>query len=108
MLINIDKDYFRGRLLFGGGFAFVSHLLVLYGSRNPALDHVMDAASSSWLQDHVSDFSHTLCSAMPPLRSLLLPRMNPMLLVSLVGFCAILLTNLLIEIRYDHFKTIKY
>ncbi|XP_059470542.1 zinc transporter 6-A-like [Neocloeon triangulifer] len=97
-----QPDIHTGRLLLGGGVAFGSHLLVLYGSRNPALEHVMGAASSSWLQDHVSDLSHTLCSAMPPLRSLLLPRINPMLLVSLAGFLSILLTNLLIEIRDYH------
>ncbi|KAF4524626.1 hypothetical protein B566_EDAN013877 [Ephemera danica] len=91
-----------GRLLLGGGLALTSHLIVLYGSNNPALDHVMSAAASSWLQEHVADLSQSLCSTLPLLRALLLPRVNPLLLVASTGAIAIFLTNMLIELRDYH------
>lgn len=43
--------------MIGTGVAFVSHLVVIYGCKNAALDHVIAASSSSWLQEHVSDIS---------------------------------------------------
>jgi zinc transporter 6 len=48
---------FRARLLIGTGVAFVSHIVIIYGYNNAALDHVIAASSSSWLQEHVSDIS---------------------------------------------------
>jgi zinc transporter 6 len=41
----------------GTGVAFVSHIVIIYGCNNTALDHVIAASSSSWLQEHVSDIS---------------------------------------------------
>lgn len=44
--------------MMGTGVAFMSHIVVIYGCNNAALDHVIAASSSSWLQEHVSDISH--------------------------------------------------
>ena len=46
-----------GRLLMGTVLALLFHLFVVYGVENPAFIHVIDASSSSWLQEHVSDMS---------------------------------------------------
>jgi zinc transporter 6 len=43
--------------MMGTGVAFVSQIVVIYGCNNAALDHVIAASSSSWLQEHVSDIS---------------------------------------------------
>jgi len=51
------NDIYRERLMIGTGVAFASHLVVIYGCKNAALDHVIAASSSSWLQEHVSDIS---------------------------------------------------
>lgn len=48
---------FRGRLLIGTVFAFFLHMFVTYSINNKAINHTVDASSSSWLQEHVSDMS---------------------------------------------------
>uniref|UniRef100_A0A8C2CLQ2 Solute carrier family 30 member 6 n=1 Tax=Cyprinus carpio TaxID=7962 RepID=A0A8C2CLQ2_CYPCA len=60
---------------------------------------VSGAASTSWLQEHVADLSRSLCGLVPALRSLLLPRMNPFVLINLAGACALGITYMLIEIN---------
>ena len=61
--------------------------------RNEPFNHVLTAASSSWLQvrispvyhslhfpclqEHAADFSHALCHVVPGLSRILLPRLNP-------------------------------
>nr|CAD7264183.1 unnamed protein product [Timema shepardi] len=137
-----------GRLMVGAGLAFTCHLVVTYGLRNAALDHVIAASSSSWLQEHVSDISQTLvfssglrtavlvsvlrllircgrrlanalvvssstaegggdrgfesriCSFVPALSHLLLPRVNPMILISFAGAVSIFISDLIIQLRY--------
>ncbi|XP_049834839.1 zinc transporter 6-A-like isoform X11 [Schistocerca gregaria] len=56
-LILEQTQIHTGRLLVGMGLAFLTHLLVIYGVSNAALEHVIAASSSSWLQEHVSDIS---------------------------------------------------
>uniref|UniRef100_A0A915HKA3 Zinc transporter 6 n=1 Tax=Romanomermis culicivorax TaxID=13658 RepID=A0A915HKA3_ROMCU len=78
---------------------FVCHLIA-YGaqlSQNTSLNVVLNGSSSSWLQEHCADISHTLCRFIPGLSRLLLPRVNPLsfLNVSGLSFCA--LTAILIE-----------
>ncbi|GFG36945.1 hypothetical protein Cfor_05377 [Coptotermes formosanus] len=98
-LVLEQPEIHTGRLMVGTGVAFVSHLVVIYGCNNAALDHVIAASSSSWLQEHVSDISQSICSVMPVLSGLMLPRINPMLLVACAGAVALLLTDLLIQLK---------
>ena len=49
--------YYRGRLLVGTAFAFMTHMIVTYSQNNKAFNHVIAASSSSWLQEHVADMS---------------------------------------------------
>ncbi|XP_069704528.1 zinc transporter 6-like isoform X2 [Periplaneta americana] len=98
-LILEQPEIYTGRLMIGTCIAFVSHIVVIYGCNNAALDHVIAASSSSWLQEHVSDISQSICSVIPVLSGLLLPRINPMLLVACAGAIALFLTDLLIQLR---------
>ena len=47
----------RGRLLVGLVLAFIIHMFLTYSVDNRALNHVMQASSSSWLQEHMTDIS---------------------------------------------------
>lgn len=98
-LVVEQPEVHIGRLLLGAGIAFTNHLIVLYGCNHTALDHVAAASSSSWLQEHVSDISQSLCSVLPALGSLLLPRVNPMLLVACSGGFSLVLVDILIEFK---------
>lgn len=53
---SFDKFY-RSSLLVASGVAFVVHLMITYANKNSAFEHVINASSSSWLQEHVSDLS---------------------------------------------------
>nr|CAD7200654.1 unnamed protein product [Timema douglasi] len=148
-LLLHQPEIHTGRLMVGAGLAFTCHLVVTYGLRNAALDHVIAASSSSWLQEHVSDISQTLvflsglrtavlvsalrllircgrrlanalvvssstaedgeievrisvgiCSFVPALTHLLLPRVNPMILISFAGAVSIFISDLIIQLRY--------
>nr|CAD7464557.1 unnamed protein product [Timema tahoe] len=115
-LLLHQPEIHTGRLMVGAGLAFMCHLVVTYGCRNAALDHVIAASSSSWLQEHVSDISQTLvflsspenflyaagegiCSFVPALSHLLLPRVNPMILISFAGVVSIFISDLIIQMR---------
>ncbi|XP_063221353.1 zinc transporter 6-like isoform X2 [Bacillus rossius redtenbacheri] len=98
-LVLDQPDVHIGRLMFGAGLAFLCHVVVTYGCKNSALDHVIAASSSSWLQEHVSDISQTVCSVLPVLSTLLLPRVNPMVLIASAGAVALCITDLLIQFR---------
>nr|CAD7597360.1 unnamed protein product [Timema genevievae] len=99
-LLLHQPEIHTGRLMVGAGLAFMCHLVVTYGCRNAALDHVIAASSSSWLQEHVSDISQTICSFVPALSHLLLPRVNPMILISFAGVVSIFISDLIIQMRY--------
>ncbi|PSN39912.1 Zinc transporter 6 [Blattella germanica] len=98
-IIKESIERLVGRLLVGTGVAFISHIVVIYGCNNAALDHVIAASSSSWLQEHVSDISQSICSILPVLSGLLLPRINPMLLVACAGASTLFIADLLIQLR---------
>ncbi|XP_021924815.1 zinc transporter 6-A-like isoform X3 [Zootermopsis nevadensis] len=98
-LVLEQPEIHTGHLMMGTGVAFMSHIVVIYGCNNAALDHVIAASSSSWLQEHVSDISHSICSVVPVLSGFLLPRINPMLLVACVGAAALFITDLLIHLN---------
>uniref|UniRef100_A0A673J3M0 Solute carrier family 30 member 6 n=1 Tax=Sinocyclocheilus rhinocerous TaxID=307959 RepID=A0A673J3M0_9TELE len=87
---------FRGRLLVGTSVALFFNLLTLLSVKN---NPSSSSASTSWLQEHVADLSRSLCGLIPALRSLLLPRMNPFVLINLAGACALGITYMLIEIN---------
>ena len=53
---------YRGRLLVGLVLAFIVHMFLTYSVDNRALNHVMHASSSSWLQEHTTDISERLVS----------------------------------------------
>eukprot|EP00058_Branchiostoma_floridae_P027956 XP_002613447.1 hypothetical protein BRAFLDRAFT_123924 [Branchiostoma floridae] len=100
----------RGRLLVGTAFGFAVHFVSTYFVTNKAFQHVSEASSSSWLQEHVADISRSLCSVIPGLSTLLLPRINPLPLIAVAGALALFITDMLIEInnyfRADTFAAI--
>ncbi|CAL1548697.1 unnamed protein product [Lymnaea stagnalis] len=86
-----------GRLLIGTAYGLVAHLSVIYAVKNRAFNHVIDASSSSWLQEHVTDMSESLCLFVPGLSKLLLPRINPFSLIGFACSLALLVTYFLID-----------
>ena len=56
-----------GEMVIGAVVAFLLHLIVThFHCANYALfNHVIEAASSSWLQEQVADLSQSLCHFMP-------------------------------------------
>ncbi|XP_077993972.1 zinc transporter 6-like [Glandiceps talaboti] len=94
-----QPDVHTGRLLLGGIVGFVFHLIVTYAVHNRAFEHVILAASSSWLQEHFADMSRSMCSVLPGLDKLLLPRVNPFALIGFAGGLAVFATQLLIELN---------
>ncbi|XP_078593669.1 zinc transporter 6-A-like [Branchiostoma floridae x Branchiostoma japonicum] len=103
-------DVHTGRLLVGTAFGFAVHFVSTYFVTNKAFQHVSEASSSSWLQEHVADISRSLCSVIPGLSTLLLPRINPLPLIAVAGALALFITDMLIEInnyfRADTFAAI--
>uniref|UniRef100_A0A665VQI9 Cation efflux protein transmembrane domain-containing protein n=1 Tax=Echeneis naucrates TaxID=173247 RepID=A0A665VQI9_ECHNA len=88
-----------GRLLVGTFVALFFNLLTLLSVRNKPFAYVSEAASSSWLQEHVADLSRSLCGIIPGLSSVLLPRMNPFVLINMAGALSLCITYMLIEIN---------
>ncbi|KAM9726513.1 zinc transporter 6 isoform 2-T2 [Menidia menidia] len=94
-----QPEVHTGRLLVGTLVALFFNLLTLMSVRNKPLAYVSEAASSSWLQEHVADLSRSVCGVLPGLSSVLLPRMNPFVLVNVAGALSLCTTYLLIEIN---------
>ncbi|XP_023183211.1 zinc transporter 6 [Xiphophorus maculatus] len=94
-----QPEVHTGRLLVGTFVALFFNLLTLLSVRNKPFSYVSDAASSSWLQEHVADLSRSLCGVVPGLSSVLLPRMNPFVLINLAGATSLCVTYMLIEIN---------
>ncbi|XP_017506511.1 zinc transporter 6 isoform X2 [Manis javanica] len=90
---------FRGRLLVGTFVALSFNLFTMLSVRNKPFAYVSEAASTSWLQEHVADLSRSLCGIIPGLSSIFLPRMNPFVLIYLAGAFALCITYMLIEIN---------
>ncbi|CAD5120565.1 DgyrCDS9131 [Dimorphilus gyrociliatus] len=86
----LQPDVHTGRLLVATILAFVVHMATTYCVNNPAFNHVVSASSSSWLQEHTADFSHSICKIAPGLSKLLLPRINPFSLIAFAGASAII------------------
>ncbi|XP_016389605.1 zinc transporter 6 [Sinocyclocheilus rhinocerous] len=94
-----QPEVHTGRLLVGTFVALFFNLLTLLSVKNKPFVFVSEAASTSWLQEHVADLSRSLCGLIPALSSVLLPRMNPFVLINLAGACALGITYMLIEIN---------
>ncbi|XP_068597065.1 zinc transporter 6 [Brachionichthys hirsutus] len=102
-----QPEVHTGRLLVGTFVALVFNLLTLLSVRNKPFCYVSEAASSSWLQEHVADLSRSVCGIVPGLSSVLLPRMNPFVLINAAGALSLCVTYVLIEINnYDVVDTV--
>ncbi|WAR00723.1 ZNT6-like protein [Mya arenaria] len=66
-----QPEIHTGRLLVGVVFGFMLHMFLVYSSDNKALNHVMAASSSSWLQEHTTDISESICHVIPGLTHML-------------------------------------
>lgn len=98
----IQPDVHVGRLLLGTSLAFVTHIGITYSIDNKAFNHVTLSSSSSWLQEHVTDISESLCQVVPGLSKLLLPRINPFALIAAAGGLALAIVYVLIDMRNYH------
>ena len=76
----------------GAVVCLASQLAMTYLAPSSALNHVFDVSSSSWLQEHTADIAHSVWSVFPPLSAYLLPRINPLALLSALSFMAMPLT----------------
>lgn len=94
-----QPEIHTGRLLVGVMFAFILHMFLVYSVDNKALNHVMRASSSSWLQEHTTDISESLCYLIPGLSKLLLPRINPLALIAFAGGFMLTITHVLIDTK---------
>ncbi|XP_071335927.1 zinc transporter 6 [Trachinotus anak] len=94
-----QPEVHTGRLLVGTFVALFFNLLTLLSVRNKPFAYVSEAASSSWLQEHVADLSRSLCGIIPGLSSVLLPRVNPFVLINVAGALSLCITYMLIEIN---------
>uniref|UniRef100_A0A8C5G5X1 Zinc transporter 6-like n=1 Tax=Gouania willdenowi TaxID=441366 RepID=A0A8C5G5X1_GOUWI len=92
-----QPEVHTGRLLVGTFVALFFNLLTLLSVRNKPFSYVSEAASSSWLQEHVADLSRSVCGVVPGLSSILLPRMNPFVLINVCGALSLCITYTLIE-----------
>ncbi|XP_052270950.1 zinc transporter 6-like isoform X2 [Dreissena polymorpha] len=92
-----QPEIHTGRLLIGVMFAFMLHMFLTYSVDNKALNHVIAASSSSWLQEHTTDISESLCHWIPGLSKLLLPRINPLALIAFCGGFTLTISHVLID-----------
>lgn len=94
-----QPEIHTGRLLMGTSVGYFFHLAVTYNMDNRAFNHVIEASSSSWLQEHVTDMSESICHVVPGLSKLLLPRLNPFALIGSAGATAIVATYIAIDVN---------
>ncbi|KAB0381116.1 hypothetical protein FD755_008900 [Muntiacus reevesi] len=94
-----QPEIHTGRLLVGTFVALSFNLFTMLSVRNKPFAYVSEAASTSWLQEHVADLSRSVCGIIPGLSSIFLPRMNPFVLIDLAGAFALCITYMLIEIN---------
>ncbi|XP_069950792.1 zinc transporter 6-like isoform X2 [Cherax quadricarinatus] len=86
-----------GMLSVGGILGLVLHLGMTTLAHNPPLTQVLRASQSSLLQEHVADMCQSLCNYVPALTRILLPRVDPVVLISIAGFLAILIDHLILQ-----------
>nr|KAG5710762.1 hypothetical protein BaRGS_035164 [Batillaria attramentaria] len=66
------------------------------------MNHVVEASTSSWLQEHMADMSESICTIIPGLSKILLPRINPMLLIGIGSSIALFISYILIDAQSYH------
>ncbi|NXX33102.1 ZNT6 protein, partial [Nicator chloris] len=93
-----QPEIHTGRLLVGTFVALFFNLFTMLSIKNKPFAYVSEAASTSWLQEHVADLSRSICGIIPGLSSIFLPRMNPFVLIDIAGALALCITYMLIEI----------
>ncbi|GMT19262.1 hypothetical protein PFISCL1PPCAC_10559, partial [Pristionchus fissidentatus] len=76
----------------------LSLLLSAYSLKNQPFQHVLTASSTSSVQEHAADLCGVLCYVIPGLSRLLLPRINPMVLLAAISSPLILLSE---HLRHD-------
>ncbi|XP_058692324.1 zinc transporter 6 isoform X2 [Poecile atricapillus] len=94
-----QPEIHTGRLLVGTFVALFFNLFTMLSIKNKPFAYVSEAASTSWLQEHVADLSRSICGIIPGLSSIFLPRMNPFVLIDIAGALALCITYMLIEIN---------
>lgn len=97
-----QPEIHTGRLLVGTVFGFVAHVVLTFCVTNRAMNHVVEASTSSWLQEHMADMSESICSLIPGLGKLLLPRINPMWLIGVGSSIALFVSYILIDTQSYH------
>ena len=85
--------------MMGGTFSFAIYLIIWVFSNNLALNQVIGLSPTSWLQEHASDMAHSICSWVPSMSHVLLPRINPICLIAIAGYGCVILTDVIIEIK---------
>ena len=65
-----------------------------------AFSHVFTFSPSNFIQDYLARVSRSICQSIPGLSSLLLPRVNPLVLFLSFSIICIFITNICIEV-YD-------
>ncbi|KAK7502689.1 hypothetical protein BaRGS_00005939, partial [Batillaria attramentaria] len=97
-----QPEIHTGRLLVGTVFGFVVHVVLTFCVTNRAMNHVVEASTSSWLQEHMADMSESICTIIPGLSKILLPRINPMLLIGIGSSIALFISYILIDAQSYH------
>ncbi|XP_061084583.1 zinc transporter 6-like isoform X2 [Conger conger] len=99
-----QPEVHTGRLLVGTFVALFFNLLTLLSVENKPFTCVSEAASTNCLQEHVADLSRSVCGLVPGLSSVLLPRMNPFLLLNMAASLSLCITYTLIEM--DNYNSV--
>ncbi|XP_042883331.1 zinc transporter 6-like isoform X1 [Penaeus japonicus] len=92
------EEVHTGMLCMGGIVGLLLHLGMTALAHNPPLTQVLRASQSSLLQEHVADMCQSLCNYVPTLSRVLLPRVNPVVLISIAGFLAIIGDHIILQI----------
>uniref|UniRef100_A0AAQ4Q2E2 Cation efflux protein transmembrane domain-containing protein n=1 Tax=Gasterosteus aculeatus aculeatus TaxID=481459 RepID=A0AAQ4Q2E2_GASAC len=88
-----QPEVHTGRLLVGTFVALFFNLLTLLSVRNKPFTYVSEGTAEP------SAPSYSLCGIVPGLSSVLLPRMNPFVLINMAGALSLCITYMLIEIN---------
>ena len=85
--------------MMGAIAGLLSQLSTTYLAPNTALAHAAQVAPPSVLQELACDAARAAGGAFPPLAKYLVPRPNPLALLSVAGFALVFLLDLAIEIK---------
>lgn len=92
-----EKEVHTSRMVPAILIGFVLHMFITLSIKNESFDYVVRSSSSSWLQEHVSDLSESACRYVPGLSKVLLPRVNPFLLVGFADLFILIGTYSLLQ-----------